>query len=263
MNILCPTDLTLAADVALAYAGHIAKQTSGSVTLFHALGKKDAKGDGADLAKAHADVLGNLSGLGVKVDKLQREGAFMKEIVTEAGKGCKLMVAGTHGVQGLRQEMLGSDMLKLVRTVPVPTLVVQLYSKRKVAMDRIVMPVAGHTDIKPLLDAVCLLAKAYGAEVDVYQQLVEGESTSNALLKNKVAMIDRLKKEGVRYNEVNEPVGKHFEGFATLTIRYAHKVGAGCIAVMAMASGEHKKIADKEKQELLTNEKGIPVLCAV
>ena len=263
MNILCPTDLTLAADVALAYAGHIAKKTSGSVTLFHALSKKDAKGDGVDMAKAHADVLSQLAGQGVKVEKLQREGAFMKEIVAEAGKGCKLMVAGTHGVQGLRQEMLGSDMLKLVRTVPVPTLVVQLYAKRNVQMKRIVMPVAAHTDISPLLDSVCKLAKAFDAEVDVYQQLVDGDSTSNALLKNKVAMMERLKKEGIRHNEVNEPVGKFYEGFAVRTIRYAHKVEAGCIAVMAMASGEHKKIADKEKQELLTNEKGIPVLCAV
>src|SRR5690606_4954247 len=53
MNLLCPTDLTLAADVALSYAGHIAACASGDVTLFHALSKKDAQGDGVDLKKAH------------------------------------------------------------------------------------------------------------------------------------------------------------------------------------------------------------------
>ncbi len=263
MNILCPTDLTLAADVALTYAGHIAEQSAGRVTLFHALSKKVAKGAGADLQKAHAAILGDLSKKGVKVEQVQREGAFMKEIVAEAAKGCKLMVAGTHGVQGLRQEMLGSDMLKLVRTVPVPTLVVQMYAKRAVEIKRIVMPVAGHADITPLLNAVVGIAKAYGAEVDIYQQLVEGDTTSNALLRNKVAMTERLTKEKIKFNEVNESVGKFYEGFAVRTIRYANKVNAGCIAIMAAASGEHKKIADKEKQELLMNEKGIPVLCAV
>jgi nucleotide-binding universal stress UspA family protein len=263
MKILCPTDLTLAADMALSYAGNIAGQTSGSVTLFHAMSKKDAKENGADFRKAHGALLDELTAKGVKVDQVQRDGAFMKEIVSEAGKGCRLMVAGTHGVQGLRQEMLGSDMLKLVRTVPVPSLVVQLYSKRAVNMERIVMPVAAHSDISPLLRAVSMLAKAYGAEVIVYQQLVEGDSTSNALLKNKMAMLDHLKAEQIKHSEVNEPVGKYYEGFATRTIRYANKVDAGCIAIMSAASGEHKKIADKEKQELLTNEKGIPVLCAV
>lgn len=262
MKILCPTDLTLAADMALNYAGDIAGRASGSVTLFHALAKKDAKADGADLRKAHATNLDNLSKHGVKVEQVQRGGPYMKEIAAEAANGCALMVAGTHGVQGLRQEMLGSDMLKLVRSVPVPTLVVQLYANRKVDMARIVMPVAGHANINPLLDSVCLLAKAYGAEVHIYQQIIEGNTTSNALLANKDKMKDRLVKEGIKFHEMNETVGNYYEGFALRTIRYANKVGAGCIAIMAAQSGEHKKIADKEKQEILTNAKGIPVLCA-
>ncbi|MBK7286487.1 MAG: hypothetical protein IPI95_04920 [Flavobacteriales bacterium] len=80
---------------------------------------------------------------------------------------------------------------------------------------------------------------------------------------NKVKMMERLAKEGIKHEEVHEPVEKFYEGFAVRTIRYANKVGASCIAIMANASGDHKKIADKEKQELLVNEKGIPILCAV
>jgi hypothetical protein len=75
-------------------------------------------------------------------------------------------------------------------------------------------------------------------------------------------MIDRLKAEKIPHVEVNEPVGNFYDGFAMRTIRHAQKVGAGCIAVMAHGSAEHKKIADREKEELLTNNKGIPVLCA-
>ena len=46
------------------------------------------------------------------------------------------------------------------------------------------------------------------------------------------------------------------------TIHHANTIGAGCIAIMAKASGEHKKIADDEKQEIIVNKHGIPVLCA-
>lgn len=263
MNLLCPTDLTLAADIALTYAGEIAAKANGQVTLFHAMAKKTSE-EGADLIqKAHGDNISQLAGKGVNVEPVAREGAFMKEIVNESEKGHALMVAGTHGVRGLRQEILGSDMLKLARTVAVPTLVVQVYSPREVKMGRILMPVAAHEDISPLMNAVVMLAKTCGSHVDVYQQLVEGQTTSNQLLRNKMAMLDRLAKEGIKHAEVNEPVEKFYEGFVLRTIRYARNHGHDCIAIMAHASGVHKKIADKEKQQMITNELGVPVLCAV
>ena len=263
MKILCPTDLTLATDIALSHAGNIAQRGKGEVTLFHVLTKEEIKNKDIGNPGPHAKTLDQLSKQGIKVNRVDREGSPLKEIVTEAKNGHALMVAGTHGVQGLRQEWLGSDMLKLVRGVPIPTLVVQMYTARTEKMGRILMPVAGHADITPLLDAVCLLAKMDGAEVDVYQQLQEGSTTSNTLLANKRKMLDRLAKEGIKHQEVHEPVEKFYEGFAVRTIRYAHKVGASCIAIMARSSGEHTKIADKEKQELLVNAKGIPILCAV
>lgn len=263
MNLLCPTDLTLAADVALSYAGHIAACAKGDVTLFHALSKKDAQGEGVDLKRTHGATLEHMAGQGVKVTEIQREGAFSKEIVAESSKGHTMMVAGTHGVRGLRQEVMGSDMLRLVREVTIPSLVVQVYSPRVVKMDHILMPVAGHEDITPLLDAVCALAKTCGAKVDVYQQMVDGQTTSNALLRNKLLMLERLAKEGIPHEEVNEQVEKFYEGFVLRTIRYARNAEVTCIAIMAHASGEFKKIADKEKQELITNELGVPILCAV
>lgn len=263
MKILCPTDLTLATDIALSHAGNIAQRGNGEVTLFHVLTKEEVKTNDIGNPGPHVKTLDLLSKQGVKVNRVDREGSPLKEIVAEAKNGHALMVAGTHGVQGLRQEWLGSDMLKLVREVPIPTLVVQMYSPRTENIGHILMPVAGHADITPLLDAVCLLAKISGAEVDVYQQLQEGSTTSNTLLANKVKMMERLAKEGIKHEEVHEPVEKFYEGFAVRTIRYANKVGASCIAIMANASGDHKKIADKEKQDLLVNEKGIPILCAV
>lgn len=263
MKILCPTDLTLATDIALSHAGNIALRGNGEVTLFHVLTKEEVKSKVIGNPGPHVKTLEQLSTLGVTVNRVDREGSPLKEIVAEASNGHSLMVAGTHGVRGLRQVWLGSDMLKLVRQVPIPTLVVQMYTPRMEHVGRILMPVAGHADITPLLDAVCLLAKITGAGVDVYQQIQDGSNTSNTLLANKMKMLERLAQEGINHEEVHEPVEKFYEGFAVRTIRYAHKMGASCIAIMAQSSGEHKKIADQEKQDLLVNAKGIPILCAV
>ena len=62
---------------------------------------------------------------------------------------------------------------------------------------------------------------------------------------------------------MNEGVQKCYEGFALRTIHYTPTAGASYIAIMAHTSGEHQKIAEQEKQDLIMNEKGIPVLCAV
>jgi hypothetical protein len=51
-------------------------------------------------------------------------------------------------------------------------------------------------------------------------------------------------------------------GFAEPTIRYAQRIDAGCIAIMAHASDELRYLADAEKERMLTNEPGIPVLSA-
>lgn len=260
MTILCPTDFSLACDIALAQAGNIASNGSGGVTLFHVLTKSDARGNSD--ADRHASTLDQLAKKGVAVTAVERKGDPLKEIVAEAGKGHTLMVCGTHGVQTLRQDLLGSDMLKLVREVPLPTLVVQRHSSPTAPLKRILMPVAGHDDISPLLDAVCMLAKLLGSEVIIYQQLSEGKSTPNSVLLNKGKMSDRLKEAGIPHREVNEAVGDFYKGFAERTLRYAREVGADCIAIMAQASKEHRRIADDEKQELLFNKTGIPVLCA-
>ncbi|MEO5584342.1 MAG: hypothetical protein ABIQ75_02715, partial [Flavobacteriales bacterium] len=71
-----------------------------------------------------------------------------------------------------------------------------------------------------------------------------------------------LKKEGIAIKTVEEPSTSFSVGFSWPTIDYAKRVGAGCIAIMSVASDEYRYIADAEKERLLTNEPGIPVLCA-
>jgi hypothetical protein len=75
-------------------------------------------------------------------------------------------------------------------------------------------------------------------------------------------MVLLLAERQVRCIEVQEP-STHFSiGFAEPTIRYAERIGAGCIAMMSHASNDHRYIADAEKERLLTNDAGIPVLCS-
>lgn len=257
MPILCPTDLSPAADRALALALLVAKAAHASVTLLH-VARKGAPANEAPLEQLAA----RFGSKDVTVQPLLREGAIFDRISEEAREH-DLMVAGTHGVKGLREALMGTDMLRLVRRAAIPTLVVQEQTPDRPALNRIVMPVGGHAEIGGLLDDVTFLARLFGSEVLLFQVERPGAVPSPELLENKRRTIAHFEATGIRCRAVNEPASVYSMGFAEQTVRFAEQAGAGCIAIMAEPSPEFAHIADADKERLLTNSAGIPVLCSV
>ena len=260
-DILCPTDLSETSLKGVHYADLLAARMGGSVLLLHVMGKKELTDEGRSHAKAQMEVQRSRI-TGSPAVMHFREGDFISEITEESRKGHSLMVCATHGLRGLRQSLFGADILKLVRRVELPSLVVQAKSPEQNDLSVIVMPVAAHQAIDNLLAGVTLLAKAFGSTVHIYQLIRPGESPSHELLANKARMAEWLTKEGIATKTVEEPSTSFSVGFSWPTIDYAKRVGAGCIAIMSVASDEYRYIADAEKERLLTNDAGIPVLCA-
>lgn len=260
-NILCPTDLSETSSKGVHYAELLAERLGSSVSLLHVIGKKELTEEGRTKAKARMEEQRSQITRSPAVVHF-REGDFISEITDESRKGHDLMVCATHGLRGLRQSLFGADILKLVRHVQIPSMVVQAKSPEQNDFQVIVLPVAAHPDIDSLLAAVTLLAKAFGGTVHIFQLVRPGESPSDELLRNKLRMAEWLKNGGVAVKIVDEPSTVFSVGFSWPTIEYAKRVGAGCIAIMSVASDEYRYIADAEKERLLTNEPGIPVLCA-
>lgn len=261
-DLLCPVDMTGLGDTALAHAVRLAKAAGGSVTLLHVRDKQERQGPVGEQVRAELDQLMARHAGAATVNVVYRDGNFLKEIAIEAATGHALMVAGTHGPRGLRQNLFGADILRLVRSVKVPSWIMQQQSPVR-RVERLVMPVAGHDDIKGLLDAVTWLAGLDGTEVHVFQLMRPGESPSDQLLQNKLRMLQHLEAAGIRAIEANEPSTVFSAGFAEQTIRYAQRIDAHALAIMANASDEYRYIADAEKERLLTNAPAIPVLCGI
>jgi nucleotide-binding universal stress UspA family protein len=261
-DILSATDLTPAADIALHFALRIADRSTSQVTLLHVVEEGQATGpDGLNHLGRLDDQVQRMNGT-ERVRKLLLEGNFMTRIAEESERDHALVVIGTHGPRGIRQTLFGADILKLVRRMARPSLVVQETTPTENTFDRIVMPVAGHTDIDGLVAAVAMLARLHTSEVHIYQLVRPNEEPSPQLIANKQRMMASLTEAQVRCVEVQEPPTHFSIGFAEPTIRYAERIGAGCIAMMAHASNDHRYIADAEKERLLTNDASIPVLCA-
>ena len=261
-DLLCTTDLTAASDTALRHALVLADRLGLGVSLLHVLMKSERSDDERQEVMDAIDAQIERTGGTGRVKVLLPEGDLMEGIGTESGRGHKLVVMGTHGAHGLRQSLFGADILKLVRRSEVPSFVVQEQSPVQQSMKHIVMPVAGHPDVGRLIDTVCALARAFAAEVHVFQLVRPHEEPSEELMKNKAAMLTSLQQDGIRHVEANVPSTGFSVGFAASTIEYAKQLGAGCIAIMAHASEEYRYIADAEKERILMNDASIPVLCA-
>jgi nucleotide-binding universal stress UspA family protein len=259
-DILCTTDFTAASDTAMFHALRIADRAGSHVTLLHVVDKGGEKAKEEALARMAEQING--AGAQGRVTPLVLEGHFMERIAEESARDHQMVVLGTHGPRGLRQNLFGADILKLVRLLAIPAFVVQEKSPRTELLERIVMPVAAHSNMGKMLDMVCTLARLCAAEVLVYQLMRPNEEPSEDLLANKRDMLYRLQEENLRHQEVNEPSTIFSVSFAEPTIRFAERINAGCIAIMAHASDEYRYIADAEKERMLTNEACIPVLCA-
>ena len=146
-RILIPVDGSDTANKALVAGLRLARETSASVRLLHALNEMAYLGgmapDGTwsgDLAgmvrEGGAEILADATAIaqaaGVEPSQtsqvlLEDPGKRLGEAVAEAAKlwGADLVVVGSHGRRGLGRVLLGSGAEQILRLAPVPVLVVR------------------------------------------------------------------------------------------------------------------------------------------
>jgi nucleotide-binding universal stress UspA family protein len=259
--ILVPVDFTGLSDKVIEQAAFIGSTSGSALVLLHIAERA------ADLAsltlKLAEKAAETTSKFKLNCESKLREGSIFKEIQSEAEENdYVLVIIGTHGVRGLKQKLMGADILKIITKVPVPTLVVQSTSPFRKSFGKIVLPVATHLAYENILQAVVIIGKLFKSEVHIYSIERPGFEWPEQLKKNLEKTKAIFDENGIRHIRVNEKQTVLSVGFARQTLQYAQKSGADMIAMMANSSEEYHYFAQQDKENLLTNESGIPVLCA-
>lgn len=139
-RILVPTDFSQHAEYALKVAAQIAKKNNGEIFLLHMLELpnegKDAVSQGHDIpeimyfkkrAEEKLDEITNaeyLNNIDVSVI-IKIEGTFEGIIGISKKNEIDLIVMGSHGSNGFKEMIIGSNTEKVVRTSEVPVLVIK------------------------------------------------------------------------------------------------------------------------------------------
>jgi nucleotide-binding universal stress UspA family protein len=260
-KILVPVDFTELSDKVIGQAAFLSNTSGMVLVLLHIAERSE------DLASVKEKLAGKAIESSVKYkvtcDSKVREGSIFKEIQAETEENdYQLVVIGTHGVHGLKQKLIGADILRIISKIPVPTLVVQSTSPYRTSFDKIVLPVATHLAYSNILEAVVLIGKLFKSEVHIYSIERPGFDWPEQLKKNLEKTRKVFDENGIRHIRVNEKQTVLSVGFARQTLQYARKAKADMIAMMSVASDEYHYFAQQDKENLLGNESGIPVLCA-
>jgi nucleotide-binding universal stress UspA family protein len=262
-KILVPYDFSAAADRAVLFAGVVARTSGYSIELIHVHGDKK---------EPLAEIEDSLASLCRKIK--ESEGVYCEYMITHGNifvdipkaastAACRMVVIATHGIRGFRQKMTGAYILKLVKTIPVPVLVVQKDSAvPSIGFKKLVFPVGGHARFDRQIDAAVLMAEIFNLEVQIYSIRKSGDEWTPALKKNIQEAEKAFSAKGISFRRVEEEPNVLSVGYARQTIRYAKNNECDLISIMSVPTREHYYFAQADKEEVLTNEHAIAVLCS-
>jgi nucleotide-binding universal stress UspA family protein len=259
--VLVPTDFTDVASKAIHQAGIIARKAGTSLSLLHVLNERSPAREDVEIRlKKEAERVRKLTGR--ECETLLKEGSIFEVIPRVTCDHCfDLIVLGTHGVRGIKQHLMGSDILKLVSRIHTPVLVIQKESPLLENFRTLVMPVSSHLDFQKEIDAVTLISTLFGTEVHLYSISKPGYEWPKQLLKNIEVAKAAFESTGVRMKRVKEDQKVLAQGYAKQTLLYAGSSGADMISVISTPSDDYYYFASADKEALLLNELHLPVLC--
>ena len=259
-KILVPVDFTAVSQTCIDMATMLAKIDDLEIILLHIENEKsmqEAENKLQTLAnqiKAEKDV---------KCEYLIKKGNLFTEIPKIArGQDYKLMVIGSHGFKGLREKFFGADILKLVKTIPVPVLVIQDHYKiPEDGFKTIVFPAGTHDSFLNIIDATIYIAGIFNSTVHLYTVEKPGAEWTDKLKANIELARQKFEDSKINYTRVNEDQNTFSVGYSKQILQFAKTVHADLIALMSIPTREHYYFADSDKESLLTNDASIPILC--
>jgi len=261
-KILVPVDFSPASEKAIEFGSMLAKAGKFNMMLLHVF-----EDDGMSIKecdtklKALSDKIN--AGGEVSCDFICEKGNIFDVIPHHAWKSpYRMMVIATHGRRGIRQKFFGADILKLLKKVSAPTIVVQ--ENTPIIAEGIktaIFPVGGHDNYEKKVEAMITMAGIFDPEIHVYSISKPGYEQSDKLKENVKLAEERFSEKGINFKRVAEDQNVFSVGFSKQTLKYSNQVNADLITIMANPTRDNYYFADSDKEAILVNDAGIAVLC--
>jgi len=258
-KIIVPTDFTTTAHVALEQANVIAKISGASIQLLHIKNDKDPADADAQLQR----ICNTLTAThGTHCSYLLEDGDLIQGI----GKICdrenaNLVVIGTHGIQGLAQHLFGAHIIKVVRNINQPAIVVQDESRAAGGYQKILLPVSDVDNFEAMVNSIIPIARWFKSEVMVYA-IHHPMANADTVRRNIGLARSLFNKAEINYQETEEQPTMYSAGTAKQTLVFANNWGADLIAISLCDADNKGNVNVADCERILNNEAKKAVLCA-
>lgn len=243
------------------FAFEISKRVNANISLLHVSSETENDAKAETEIKKFAKILDDNS---VDYSINVAHGNFFSSVENAVAKiGSDLVIVGTHGKSGFKQNLLGSNILKLVQLLKVSTLVVQDLSVfPEGGFERILFPVVPNLDFEQKTRKVSEFAKIFNSTISLYT--LEDHMNSYALevqsnLKKTKAI---LEEEGLKYEHFVDESEEFSVGYARQTLKFAESKNMPVISILSNLAKVNTYYGKVDKENILLNKNGIPVFCA-
>ena len=258
-KILVPVDFSEATYTVVLMAVYIALKNKMSISLLHVENNKSAPDPYRKIKELATQAE---AGSNVKFNIILKQGNIFNEIAKAADDNqYKLMVIGSHGFKGLREKIFGADILKLLKSIPIPVLTIQKDCRiPENGFKTILFPASSHDSFSHKIEATIYFASLFGSEVHIYTVEKPGVEWSEEIIMNIRKAKSEFDLHGIPYKRVKESQEAFSIGYAKQIMDYAKRTNISLVALMANPTKEHYYFADSDKEIMLTNDSCIPVL---
>lgn len=258
-RIVVPSDFQEASAKALDQAVALSTLLERPITLLHIADSESKATAAEEKTKAVCAELRRSRGLeidyAVEIGDLEDDLAGLVH-----GLNAQFAVIGSYGVRGLAQHLFGARMLRVLKNLRVPAVVVQSDTPVTEGFRKILVPVDDIAPFDQKVKSVISFAKRFGSEVMLYA--LHHPMTDRDKVAAHVDIARKLLTESaVTFRETEELPKVFSAGIAKQTLKFAETEGADLIAISMAEPPVNAKLNRAECEQVINNKAQIAVLC--
>jgi nucleotide-binding universal stress UspA family protein len=249
---------------ALDHAIHMTRKRNGELLLLHVSTQADNDEKRKEIEGQFEPYLEKVRAAGLTCTVVIEEGNFFDRIDSILTKlFTDLLVVGTHGKKGWKQSLLGSNILKLVKRLHVPSLIIQENTAVPAHGYRhVLFPFGPQSDVELKFTQTCPLIPDDG-KLNIYYLNRTGHEMDRDTARKLENLVQKGQSEGMDCVLSKEDITTYSVGNAKQTIEFASEHGCDLISIMADVPDKSSYYGYADKENVILNPSGIPTLCVI
>lgn len=259
-KILVPTDFAQPAAKALQQGVALAKLTNSSLILLHLT---DHDNEQESSKKQMAQLCRSIKEKhNVSTEFIVETGDIYEDIGRIADRQkIQFVVMGTQGLHGIAQHLFGARIIKILRSINIPTIVVQDKTPVSDQFDKILLPVDDIDRFEEKILSLMPFARWSDAEIMLYA--IRHPMKNEQKIREHLTLSRKILGEAnLNFTETAEPPTVFSVGIAKQTLRFSKTWGANLIVISLGETENMANLNEADCERLLNNKQEIAILYA-